>query len=67
MAGQQAFERKAELNPADISMAIRTLRHGMATTSRPEYAAGFGASLVRAADLSNDESRPVPEVIRMLT
>jgi hypothetical protein len=67
MAGQQAFERKSELNPADITMAIRILRHGMAATSQPEFAAGFGARLLRAAESSNDESCPAPEVVRMLT
>ena len=45
LAGQRAFERQAELEPTDISVAVQTLRHGIAAASEREDSAGFGTRL----------------------
>jgi hypothetical protein len=57
LAGQQAFERKAELDPADISIAVRTLRHGMVAASEREDAAGFGIGRSAVAGFPTDSAK----------
>jgi len=44
LAGQGAFERQTEIEPDDILTAVRTLRHGFATTKERQGAAGFAPS-----------------------
>jgi hypothetical protein len=42
LAGQRAFDRRAEIESDDILSAVQTLRHGFSAVKERPGAAGFG-------------------------